>query len=73
MLTHCITLPDGTKIEFFSFSNNQQELDRIENALKDIKIPTFEQFLQAQETKSKMLRKAKQARKRQKIARRKHR
>ncbi|MDD0823104.1 hypothetical protein PTQ27_01270 [Mannheimia sp. AT1] len=71
MLTHRIKLPDGTEIEFFA-DTDPETFSEIQQEMENLHIPTYAEFI-AQQRRKKANKAIKQARKRQKLARRKQR
>ncbi|TCT13730.1 hypothetical protein EDC51_11117 [Bibersteinia trehalosi] len=71
MLTHRITLPDGTEIEFFA-ETDKETFAEIQQELNGLHIPTYAEFI-AQHRRKRANKSVKLARKRQKQARRKQR
>lgn len=70
-LTHRITLPNGTAIEFFA-DTDEQTFAGIQQELNALRIPSYAEFI-AQHRRKHANKSAKLARKRQKQARRKQR
>lgn len=70
MLTHKITLPDGTIIELFLGGKNATP-EKVEEALKDVQFDTFEQFIQKERAKKKAKQRAEAKRKAQRQHKRK--
>ncbi|HHW7546243.1 TPA: hypothetical protein ACU203_001940 [Mannheimia haemolytica] len=72
MLTHRITLPDGTEIEFFA-ETDKETFAEIQRDLEGLKLPTFAEFVAQERKKHRAKQAVKKARKIAKLARAKNR
>lgn len=68
MLTHCITLPNGTEIEFFASDDAGGNWAEIKQEIESLKIPSFSEFkakLRANKAKKKARKLKEKARRKQ--------